>query len=146
MMNIDITEFNISFYDEVVALWQQCEGVGLSDADSRESIKTYLKRNPGMSFVASYSGKIVGVILAGHDGRRAYIHHLAVHPDFRRQGVAHRLVNLSIAALHHSGIQKCHLFIFNNNREGLAFWEKLGWGKRLDLSIVSKQIEPLITH
>lgn len=142
MMNIDITQFDISIYDEVFALWQQCDGVGLSDADSRESIKKYLERNQGMSFVALSSGKVVGVILAGHDGRRGYIHHLSVHPDFRRQGLARRLVDCSIKALQDSGIQKCHLFIFNNNQGGLAFWENIGWKRRLDLSIVSKQIEP----
>ena len=62
-------------------------------------ITQYLERNPGMSFVALSSGKVVGVTLAGHDGRRGYIHHLAVHPDFRRQGLASRLVNRCIEAL-----------------------------------------------
>jgi putative acetyltransferase len=141
-MNIDITQFDISIYDEVFALWQQCEGVGLSSADSRESIKMYLELNPGMSFVASSSGKPVGVIIAGHDGRRGYIHHLAVHPDFRRNGLARRLVARSMEVLSDSGIQKRHLFIFNNNHAGLAFWENNGWKRRLDLSVVSKQIEP----
>lgn len=142
MMNMDITQFEISNYDKIYALWQQCEGVGLSEADSQESIKIYLERNPGMSFVAISSGKPVGVILAGHDGRRGYIHHLAVHPDFRRKGLARCLVDRSIEALQKNGIQKCHLFIFNNNHNGLSFWENVGWKRRLDLSIVSKQIEP----
>jgi ribosomal protein S18 acetylase RimI-like enzyme len=142
MIDIDITQFDISTYNEVFYLWRQCDGVGLSDADSRESIKKYLERNPGMSFVALSSGKVVGVILAGHDGRRGYIHHLAVHPDFRRQGLASRLVNRCIEALQNSGIKKCHLFIFNRNHDGLSFWESIGWERRLDLSIVSKRIEP----
>lgn len=140
-LDVEITLFEISDYDEVLALWQQCEGIGLSDADSRESISKYLKRNPGMSFVASFSDGIVGVILAGHDGRRGYIHHLAVHPDYRRKGLAHRLVDRSIEALRESGIQKCHLFIFNNNDKGLAFWNNIGWKHRLDISVVSKQIK-----
>ena len=33
-MNIDISPFEIKFYDDVFALWQQCEGIGLSEADS----------------------------------------------------------------------------------------------------------------
>ena len=146
MINMNITQFDISIYDEVFALWQQCDGVGLSDADSRGNIEKYLERNPKMSFVALSSGKLVGVVLAGHDGRRGYIHHLAVHPEFRRRGIAHSLVDRSIEALQESGIQKCHLFIFKDNHSGLAFWEKIGWQCRMDLSIVSKQIEPLITH
>ena len=87
-MNIAISPFTIELYDSVLALWQKCEGVGLSDADSREGIQSYLDRNPWMSFVATVDGSVVGAILAGHDGRRGYIHHLAVHPDHRRQGLA----------------------------------------------------------
>ena len=139
LLDIDIIQFDISLYDEVLALWQECEGIGLSDADSRESINKYFDRNPGMSFVASFSGEIIGVILAGHDGRRGYIHHLAVHPDYRRRGLARRLVDRSIEVLQNSGIRKCHLFIFNNNNDGLAFWKNIGWRHRLDISIVSKQ-------
>ena len=30
---------------------------------------------------------VVGVILTGHDGRRAIVHHMCVHPDYRRQGI-----------------------------------------------------------
>ena len=74
-------------YDKVLTLWRKSEGVGLSDADSNKSIHSYLKRNPGMSFVAKAEGKIVGAVLGGQDGRRGYIHHLAVRDDFRRQGI-----------------------------------------------------------
>ena len=65
-----ITPFTIDSYDDVIALWQQCDGIGLSSADSRENIHYYLERNPGMSFIATINESIVGAILAGHDGRR----------------------------------------------------------------------------
>jgi len=55
-MDTDISQFEIELYDDVFALWQQCEGVGLSDADSLANIQTYLDRNPGMSFVGVSGG------------------------------------------------------------------------------------------
>ena len=64
-MNTQISTFTIDSYDDVFALWQQCEGVGLSDADSRGSIEDYLTRNPGMSFVATNDGKVVGSMVTG---------------------------------------------------------------------------------
>jgi len=142
-MKIDISQFTIEYYDDVFALWRQCEGIGLSDADSGRGIQTYLDRNPGMSFVALHEGKLVGAILAGHDGRRGYIHHLAIHPDYRGNGFARELVCRSLAVLATSGIRKCHLFIFNDNYDGLEFWKRLGWIHRSDISIVSKNIEPI---
>lgn len=128
------------FYDDVLALWQASEGVGLSSADSRDNIAAYLQRNPGMSFVAIADGRVVGAVLAGHDGRRGYIHHLAVDQRFRRQGLGRQLVTRCLSALRWAGIEKCHLFIVNDNAGGTAFWESLGWQRRADIGIMSKSI------
>ena len=141
-MNTEITTFKIDSYGDVISLWQQCEGVGLSDADSRENILAYLNRNPGMSFIAATDCKVVGVILAGHDGRRGYIHHLAVHPSCRRQGLGRKLVDRCQQELMAAGIQKCHIFIFNDNVGGIEFWKRIGWIHRSDISVISKSIEP----
>jgi putative acetyltransferase len=136
-----ISAFTIEFYDAVLALWKQCEGVGLSDADSRENVKSYLDRNPGMSFVAQSHGRFIGAVLAGHDGRRGYIHHLAVHPNCRRRGIGRQLVSKCLDALRDAGIHKCHLFIFNSNVDGIAFWKSVGWTLRADISVMSRDIE-----
>lgn len=141
-MNINIATFTIDSYDDVLALWQQCDGVGLSDADSRESIQAYLDRNPGMSFVAAADGKVVGSILAGHDGRRGYIHHLAVHPSCRRHGIGRRLVESALDVLNAAGIQKVHILIFRGNSDGIEFWKSVGWTPRTDIGVMSKTIEP----
>jgi hypothetical protein len=38
-MDVEIRPFFIESYDAAFALWQQCEGICLSQADSRDSIK-----------------------------------------------------------------------------------------------------------
>jgi ribosomal protein S18 acetylase RimI-like enzyme len=139
-MTISISPFVIEAYEDVLGLWQQCAGIGLSDADSRANIQSYLERNPGMSFVARSDGQIVGAILAGHDGRRGYIHHLAVHPDFRRHGLGRQLVDGCLDVLKKAGIQKCHIFIFNGNADGIAFWASAGWERRTDIGVMSKTL------
>jgi ribosomal protein S18 acetylase RimI-like enzyme len=139
-MKITISPFTIESYDDILALWQQCGGIGLSEADSRDNIRSYLERNPGMSFVAMDYGRIVGAILAGYDGRRGYIHHLAVHPDHRRQGVGRQLAEHCLQKLKKAGIQKGHIFIFNNNTDGITFWKSVGWTYRADISVMSKTI------
>lgn len=65
--------FHIGDYDAVFALWQRCQGVGLGASDTRPAIAAYLRRNPGLSFVAQRKGKLVGAILGGHDGRWGYL-------------------------------------------------------------------------
>jgi putative acetyltransferase len=127
-------------YDQVYALWQRCPGIGLSSADERPHMAAYLERNPGMSFIARSGMNVVGAILGGHDGRRGYIHHLAVDESFRRQGIGRRLVQSSLAALQEAGMQKCHLFIFHENDTGIAFWQASGWTLRQDIQVISRHL------
>jgi putative acetyltransferase len=135
-----ILDFEPEFYDQVLSLWRRCDGIGLSGADSFENICAYLERNSGMSFVAIGSGEVVGAALSGHDGRRGYIHHLAVRPAWRGHGVGRRLADRCLQALERAGIQKCHLFIYTDNEEGMAFWRSIGWTPRAELCVVSKSI------
>ena len=135
-----IEPFNIDRYDDVHALWHRCPGVGLSSADARDNIDSYLERNPGMSFIAIAGTDVIGTILGGHDGRRGYIHHLAVDNAYRRQGIGKQLVKRCLAALEEAGIQKCHLFIFHENEGGIAFWLMNGWELRQDIMVMSKHL------
>lgn len=131
---MNIRTMSISDYEAVYALWLSCKGMGLNDLDdSREGIDRYLRRNPATSFVCEADGRIAGVIMAGHDGRRGFIHHTAVHPDFRRQGIARQLVEAALMALKAEGIHKVALVVFDRNQTGNGFWEQQGFTAREDL-------------
>lgn len=139
-MEIRIVPFAMNLYDEVVALWRQCKGIGLSEADSRENMVRYLERNPGMSLVAIGNRTVLGVVLAGHDGRRGYLHHLAVAEKYRNRGVGRMLVAGCLDKLAEAGIDKSHIFLFRDNSEGERFWQSIGWNVRSDLKVVSKMV------
>jgi N-acetylglutamate synthase len=134
-----IRQMHVTDYDPVLALWQTTEGLGLSAADQRPAIERYLQRNPGMSFVAVDGKQIVGAALCGHDGRRGYLHHLAVAPACRCRGIGRQLVERCLSALAAAGIDKCHLFVFADNAPAVAFWKRVGWTKRVDLVVMSRQ-------
>ena len=141
-MQIKISTFAIELYERVFKLWKQSDGVGLGDSDSKENIEFFLERNPGLSFVAELNGELVGVVLAGHDGRRGYIHHLAVSASHRGKGTGRFLVDRCLGGLKAAGILKCHIFMFNNNYIGQKFWESIGWSHRNDICVISKLIDP----
>ena len=88
-MSVLIQEMSLQDYDEIRALWQESEGIELSEVDSKEDIARFLERNPGLSFVARDNTLLVGAVLCGHDGRRGYIDKLAVRKSHRRQGWGH---------------------------------------------------------
>jgi ribosomal protein S18 acetylase RimI-like enzyme len=134
---LDIRVFTRDDHAAALELWQAAEGVGLSDADSFENVGRFLERNPGLSFVATDAGRVVATILCGHDGRRGLIHHLMVAPSHRRRGLARALVKRALAALDEAQIQKCHLLVFRDNTEGLAFWHGIGAEERPLLALFS---------
>ena len=134
----------IEDYDKVYALWLSCRGMGLNDVDdSREGIARYLKRNPDTCFVAEEEGEIAGVILTGHDGRRGYIYHTAVHPGCRRRGIGAQLVEAAMEALKRNGISKVALVAFARNEAGNAFWERMGFEERTDLTYRNRALREL---
>ena len=139
MENLLFREMTIEDYDQVYRLWQDTKGIGLSEADSRKQIEKFIERNKGLSFVCTDDEKIIGTVMAGHDGRRGYIYHLAVSPEYRMKGVAKELMFKCLKRLREEEIDKCHLFIFKDNQLGKRFWTKIGWIEREDIVIFSKE-------
>ncbi len=134
---VNIVPFDPSHLPTVLDLWKNSDGVALGLADAPDQIERYLYRNPGMSFVAFHDGLLVGAILGGHDGRRGYLHHLAVDAAHRRRGIAQSLVDHCLAALRNEGIERSHVFVRADNELGKSFWASAGWTKRDDLVMYS---------
>lgn len=139
--NMKIRTMSISDYADVYNLWLSCKGMGLNSLDdSRDGIEKFLKRNPDTCFVAEVDNRIVGSILAGNDGRRGYIYHTAVSPQYQQHGIGSTLVDTAIDALKKLGINKIALVVFDKNDNGNAFWEKQGFTERNDLIYRNKTI------
>ena len=138
---MQIQKMVIDDYDDVYDLWLSTPGVGLNNLDdSRDGIDKYLKRNPSICFVARENGKLTGVILSGHDGRRGFIYHAAVDVSQRNKGIGKKLVEAALNALQEEGINKVAFVVFKKNETGNAFWEKLGFDERTDLVYRNKII------
>lgn len=139
-----IRPLTIQDYDALYALWLQCEGMGLNDTDdSPAGIAKYLARNPNTCFTAEENGALIGAILSGHDGRRGTICHTAVHPAHRSKGAGRALVEHALAALKNEGITKVNLVAFTRNENGNAFWEKMGFTARTDLTYRNRALTEL---
>lgn len=119
-------------WNGVADVWENHEGTNPVD-DSIEGFTKYLRRNPATSFVAVDGGRIIGTILAGHDGRRGIFHHVSVLPEYQKQGVGKMLVDNAMEALRKEGITKVLLVVFDHNENGNQFWEHMGFTVREDL-------------
>ena len=124
---VSISKMTVSHYPAVQKIWQSDAGIGLGPGDEKGGIARYLKRNPGMSFVAKFQSKIVGTILAGHDGRRGYIYHLYVAPKHRGKQIGNRLLQAALSALQKEGIPRCIVTVLKENVIGNDFWRAKAW-------------------
>jgi N-acetylglutamate synthase len=108
-------------------LWSHAEGVELAEGDSAAELAGYLRRNPGASQVAFSDGRLVGAVLAGHDGRRGLVYHLAVEPGHRGHGLGRDLVGRALGVLKEQGIRRVLLLVARDNEAGRSFWIRTGW-------------------
>ena len=148
MNNMQIRVMTIDDYEAVHALWMTIHGFSIrSIDDSEEGVRQFLQRNPGLSVVAVNSDdEVVGAILCGHDGRRGFIQHACVSPDFRRRGIGRKLVHRALAALKAEQITKVALVAFKKNEGGNAFWAEEGFTLRDDLNYRNLALVDLIRY
>jgi putative acetyltransferase len=131
---------SINDHAAAMTLWRDTPGIGLSAADEAEAMQSYLQRNPGLSQCAWVGGLLVGTVLAGHDGRRGYLHHLCVREDFRHRGIGRQLIACALEGIGALGLEKAHAFLFADNETGRRFWDRIGWTWRTDIGVVSVNV------
>ena len=124
-----IREFSFdSDYDPVLRLWRGIEtGMHVGPSDAPEEIKKKLERDPDLFLVSETEGEIIGTIIGAFDGRRGMIYHLAVHSDYRRQGVGQALLSEVEKRLRAKGCIKCLLIVVEDNKSAKRFYEESGW-------------------
>ncbi|SNX49339.1 Acetyltransferase YpeA [Vibrio thalassae] len=136
-MSVTFREMQISDYEKVMVLWQQTDHMVLREADNRDNILAYLDKNPNMSFVAILHGEVVGAVLAGTDGRRGYLEHLAVASQHRGKRIGKTLVEKVTDSFAQIGIEKTQLFVNADNEVAQHFYRSMGWEVRKEVKMYS---------
>ncbi len=124
--------------EPVTALWNATSGVGMNESDSPAKLRLFLDRNPGLSLVARDGSRLVAAVLCGHDGRRGFLYHMAVLPEYRRRGLGRQLIDRCLASLAAEGILRCNALVLVDNDGGQEFWRRGGWTHRSDLVLFQR--------
>lgn len=136
MDSVTLGTFRQSDREAVCALWQRVFQNEPPWNDPEIIIDRKLTEQPELFLVARLDGHVVGTVLCGFDGCRAWIHHLAVDPEARRQGIATRLMAEAERLAAERGAPKLNLQVVEGNDAALAFYRALGYRieKRVSLS------------
>jgi ribosomal protein S18 acetylase RimI-like enzyme len=137
--SLEIQPYEPSDHAQVVALWSDVFPDDPPWNEPASMIRRKLTVQPQLFLVARLNSQVVGTVMAGFDGVRGWIHHLAVHGSYRRQGIASSLMRAAEKGLEAVGCPKVNLQVRATNSAVIAFYQSLGYeleeraslGKRL---------------
>ncbi|HUH82782.1 MAG TPA: GNAT family N-acetyltransferase [Nitrososphaerales archaeon] len=123
---VRIREFSMKDYDLVRKVWED-SGLEIRPGDSKPDVRRKLTRDRGLFLVAEDQGVIVGTTMGAWDGRRGWIYHLGVLPEYRRRGVASRLVREVERRMKDMGVLKVNAIVYDDNTPSLTLFRKMGF-------------------
>jgi ribosomal protein S18 acetylase RimI-like enzyme len=138
--HLSVRPFRADDRDPLRALWSRVFPDDPTWNAPEVMIDNKLKVQPELLLVGELAGAIVGAVIAGFDGVRGWIYHLAVAPEHRRRGFATALVRAAEQGLRDLGCPKVNLQVRATNQEVVAFYRSVGYqveervsmGRRLD--------------
>ena len=136
-----IREMTIEDYNSVLRVWKEA-GIDIGLSDTMPEIKRMIDHNPGLCLVLEdkEAGEIIGAVLGGFDGRRGWVHHLAVLPKHQRKGLGKKIMDELEKRFKAMNVVKIKLEVVQGNQGVVDFYEKLGWDLRDELITMSKTL------
>ena len=134
-----LRKFDMADYERVFALWAEAgPGVEVRPSDARDEVAKKLQWDPDLFLVAE--GEVVGVIMGAWDGRRAWLHHLAVAETHRRIGIARALVGEVERRLRDKGCLKVNLLVRQGNLAARRLYQELGYSEMDTIVPLGKEL------
>ena len=113
--------------DAHVAQVAELEKLCFSDPWSENSVASELKNPLSLWLVALDDATVAGYVGSQSVLDEADMMNIAVHPDYRRQGIARQLVTELVAALAKKGVHSLALEVRASNAPAIALYEQLGF-------------------
>jgi ribosomal protein S18 acetylase RimI-like enzyme len=111
----------------VVTLWAEVFAGDPPRNEPRAVIRRKLRVQRELFLVGEFAGDTIGTVIAGFDGYRGWVYHLAVHPRCRRRGFGRALMRHAEVSLKAIGCPKLNLQVRSTNADVIAFYERLGY-------------------
>jgi ribosomal protein S18 acetylase RimI-like enzyme len=131
-----IKKFSMKYYKDVIQIWKN-SGISVGSSDEKDEIKRVLHKNPDLFLIGLIDKEVIAVVIGAFDGRRGYVHHLAVSPAYQKKGYGRKIMEELYERFRNLNVHKVHLFIEKYNEDVINFYKKIGWEIRDDLIMMS---------
>ncbi len=133
-----MTDWRIRTADEadipsVLVLWRAAEAIP-SATDTEDALRCLLERDPDSLLLTEVDGKIIGSLVVAWDGWRGSFYRLAVHPDWRREGVATALIHTGEERAARAGAIRLTAIVASEERAAMTLWQAAGYERQVDVS------------
>jgi ribosomal protein S18 acetylase RimI-like enzyme len=136
-----VRPFVMDDYPVVLTLWRDAgPGLTLRPSDEPEEVAKKLERDPDLFLIAEEEDQVVGVIMGAWDGRRGWIHHLAVLANNRKQGIGSALLNEVESRLKAKGCLKVNLMVHKENTAAQGLYRRLGYNDMSSILLMGKEL------
>ena len=119
--------------EAILSLWSNIEEIKSAIVDSYKDVQNFMAVNPNSLLVACSGDEVIGAVMGGYNGWRGTIYHLAVHVNYRRQGIGKALLNSCLDTLQRRGAPRVDLYTYASNAKAQALYRKLGWQERSNI-------------
>jgi len=135
-----IRSLTIADYDQIVALWKRA-GLPFKPLgrDCKDAVQAQMAEDPDFFLGAFEDNRLVGVVVATSDGRKGWINRLAVDPDFRRRGLAEKLISEAENVLQKHGVRMFCALIDADNKVSKQLFRKCGYKEHRDIVYFRKK-------
>ena len=125
-----VTRAELSDVPALVNFWELAGENDARPQDSVEVVRNLISRDPDAILLVKIDGLVVGSVIAGWDGWRAHLYRLAVHPDYRRRGIARSLLDVAEGRLRELGAGRFDAMVLEGNDLGAAAWAGRGYSSQ----------------
>jgi ribosomal-protein-alanine N-acetyltransferase len=122
--DVQIVPFRRRHLDRVLEIERASFG---ADAWPRKLFLEVQRDCGELFFVAKRARRVAGYMVTCVEGSDAEIVSLAVHPDFRRQGLAQALMRRTMRDLRAAGIRRAELMVRTGNTAGACLYRFFGF-------------------
>ncbi len=120
-------------FPSVMALWEATSLSNKQRGDNDQTIRSTLDRG-GRLLLLIHNERIIGTSWITNDGRRLYLHHFGIHPDYQGRGLSHHLTRESLAIAKEMKMQ-IKLEVHRTNKAAIQLYKQYGFNSLGDYEV-----------